>query len=78
MDLLASRMNDLSGTWASEPIYAAISLRHTFATKLAELGVDILTVGKLLGHSDIKTTMVYAKANVTVQRMAVNLLGPSR
>jgi hypothetical protein len=50
------------------------SLRHTFATRLIELGVDILAVSKLLGHSDIKTTMVYAKAGVGVLRSAVERL----
>lgn len=37
-------------------------LRHTFATKLAETA-DITVVQKLLGHSSINTTMVYAEIN---------------
>ena len=50
------------------------SLHHTFATRLIELGVDILTVSKLLGHSDIRTTMIYPKAGVSVLRNAVERL----
>jgi integrase len=36
------------------------SLRHTFATNLNSQGVDIYTVSRLLGHSDIKTTLEQA------------------
>jgi len=36
------------------------SLRHTFASWLVQKGVPILNVSKLLGHSDVKTTQIYA------------------
>lgn len=52
------------------------SLRHTFATNLIHLGVDVYTVSRLLGHSDIRTTLIYAKMKVEVMKEAVNRLTP--
>lgn len=46
--------------------------RHTFATLLVTSGTNIFTISKLMGHKDIKSTLVYAKVIDEEKEKAVN------
>lgn len=65
-------------TWAKE---AGISKhvtfhvsRHTFATMELTMGADLYTTSKLLGHTEVRTTQIYAKIVNSKKEEAVSLL----
>ena len=43
-------------------------LRHTMATRLLAIGMDITDVQKFLGHEDISSTRIYAETSVAMLR----------
>ena len=43
-------------------------LRHTAATRMVEAGVPLFIVGRILGHTDFKTTMRYAHPDESLKR----------
>ncbi|MGD9344398.1 MAG: tyrosine-type recombinase/integrase [Candidatus Aminicenantes bacterium] len=49
-------------------------LRHTFASRLIEKGVDIIKVKDLLGHSSVKVTERYTHSSREERKRAVELL----
>ncbi|MCA4538109.1 tyrosine-type recombinase/integrase [Bacteroides fragilis] len=51
--------------------YAA---RHTHATMMITLGADLYTVSKLLGHTNIQTTQIYAKIVDESKEKAIDLI----
>ena len=54
-------------TGISKRIYPHL-LRHTMATRLLALGMDITDVQKYLGHEDIGSTRIYAETSVAMLR----------
>ena len=47
-------------------------LRHTFATLMLEGGADLVSIKTMMGHSDIKTTMIYVTATTQHLRSAMD------
>lgn len=66
LSLTASRVHHawnaakLSAGFHNDPELVPHALRHTYASRLVQAGVDLVTVKTLLGHSNLQQTMRYA------------------
>ena len=49
-------------------------IRHTYATLQLAHGTDIYTVSKMLGHTNVKTTQIYAKVIDEKKEKAANAI----
>lgn len=72
------RTNEILSRWAEQAgIAKHITFhvaRHTHATMLLTLGADLYTVSKLLGHTNIQTTQIYARLVDESKKKAIDLI----
>jgi site-specific recombinase XerD len=47
------------------------TLKHTAASRMIRAGVDIVTVREHIGHSDIRTTMIYCHSDAETKRKVI-------
>ena len=73
MDLVTHKFTDAAGEIGLQGMKLH-SFRHTFGTILIAMGYDITVVKELMGHEDITTTMIYAKADTRLLRDAIKSL----
>ncbi len=62
------------GKLVGKPELKPHDLRHSFATRLLEQGVDLRTIQELLGHSSVATTQIYTQVASTHLEEAINHL----
>jgi len=79
-----TRYNDIKKSFSAACREAGITnftfhdLRHTFGTRLADAGVDVVTIKELMGHASIVTTMRYLHATGQGKRGAITVLSEYR
>ena len=79
-----TRFNDIKKSFSAACREAGIThftfhdLPHTFGTRLADAGVDIVKIKELMGHASIVTTMRYIHATDQGKRGAIVVLSEYR
>ena len=79
-----TRFTDVKKSFSAACREACISdftfhdLRHTFGTRLADAGVDVVKIKELMGHASIVTTMRYIHATDQGKRGAITVLSEYR
>ena len=64
---------ELSDSGVLLPKCSCHTLRHTFATRMCEAGVNIKALQAIMGHNDIKTTLnIYTDATEKFKSEAIN------
>lgn len=58
------------------PDFSCHNLRHTFATRLCESGINLKVIQDVLGHADVKTTMnIYVDVTTELKKKEIALFG---
>jgi site-specific recombinase XerD len=73
-DLVRDRLKETAKKAKVENLTEIHALRHTFASQLITNGVDLPSVQKLMGHSDIQTTMIYTHQTTDHLKNAISKL----
>jgi integrase len=78
---LTMSIDGIKSSWRRARVKAGMEhvnyhdLRHSCASIMLGLGVDLYTIGKILGHANVQTTQRYAHLQVEQQRVALGKLG---
>lgn len=77
-DYISKRFKRLLRANSFEDYYTFHSIRHSTASNLAREGIALPIIQQILGHSDIKTTMIYTHTNFNDSLSAVKKLEGNR
>ncbi len=62
------------GKLVGKPALKPHDLRHSFGTRLLELGIDLRAIQELLGHANVATTQIYTQVAATHLEQAIDRL----